>query len=67
VSTTNRRASSSETTRHFDAIIIGAGQAGPSLAGRLNDAGMRVAIIERHLVGGDLREHRVQADEDADR
>lgn len=38
--------------RTFDAIIIGAGQAGPSLAGRLNDAGMTVAIIERHLVGG---------------
>lgn len=38
--------------RAFDAIIIGAGQAGPSLAGRLNDAGMTVAIIERHLVGG---------------
>jgi pyruvate/2-oxoglutarate dehydrogenase complex dihydrolipoamide dehydrogenase (E3) component len=38
--------------RKFDAIIIGAGQAGPSLAGRLNDAGMKVAIIERHLVGG---------------
>lgn len=36
----------------FDAIIIGAGQAGPSLAGRLDAAGMRVAIIERHLVGG---------------
>ncbi|MDR6903779.1 FAD-containing oxidoreductase [Rhizobium miluonense] len=36
----------------FDAIIIGAGQAGPSLAGCLNDAGMKVAIIERHLVGG---------------
>ncbi|MBP0495072.1 FAD-containing oxidoreductase [Roseomonas indoligenes] len=40
------------SARAFDAIIIGAGQAGPSLAGRLNDAGMRVAIIERHLVGG---------------
>lgn len=39
-------------SRSFDAIIIGAGQAGPSLAGRLNDAGMTVAIIERHLVGG---------------
>jgi len=38
--------------RSFDAIIIGAGQAGPSLAGRLNDAGMSVAIIERQLVGG---------------
>ena len=36
----------------FDAIIIGAGQAGPSLAGRLTAAGMAVALIERHLVGG---------------
>ncbi len=40
------------SAREFDAIVIGAGQAGPSLAGRLNDAGMKVAIIERHLVGG---------------
>jgi pyruvate/2-oxoglutarate dehydrogenase complex dihydrolipoamide dehydrogenase (E3) component len=39
-------------TREFDAIIIGAGQAGPSLASRLDAAGLRVAIIERHLVGG---------------
>ncbi len=38
--------------RAFDAIIVGAGQAGPSLAGRLTDAGMKVALIERHLVGG---------------
>jgi pyruvate/2-oxoglutarate dehydrogenase complex dihydrolipoamide dehydrogenase (E3) component len=36
----------------FDAIIIGAGQAGPSLAGRLNGAGMKVAFVERHLFGG---------------
>lgn len=36
----------------FDAIIIGAGQAGPSLAGRLTRAGMTVAIIERKLFGG---------------
>jgi len=36
----------------FDAIIIGAGQAGPSLAGRLTDAGMTVAVVERHLFGG---------------
>jgi pyruvate/2-oxoglutarate dehydrogenase complex dihydrolipoamide dehydrogenase (E3) component len=36
----------------FDAIIVGAGQAGPPLAGRLTDAGMKVALIERHLVGG---------------
>jgi pyruvate/2-oxoglutarate dehydrogenase complex dihydrolipoamide dehydrogenase (E3) component len=36
----------------YDAIIIGAGQAGPSLARRLAGAGSRVAIIERHLFGG---------------
>ncbi len=36
----------------FDAIVIGAGQAGPPLAGRLTAAGMTVAIIERSLVGG---------------
>jgi len=36
----------------FDAIIIGAGQAGPPLAGRLTAAGQTVAVIERKLVGG---------------
>ena len=39
-------------TRTFDAIIVGAGQAGPALANRLTGAGKTVAIIERHLVGG---------------
>ena len=39
-------------SRHFDAIVIGAGQAGPSLAGRLTRAGMAVALVERHLFGG---------------
>ena len=36
----------------FDAIIVGAGQAGPFLAGRLTKAGMKVALVERHLFGG---------------
>ena len=36
----------------YDAIIIGTGQAGPSLAGRLAAAGMRVAIVERGRFGG---------------
>src|SRR5688500_17136365 len=36
----------------FDAIIIGAGQAGPSLAVRLARSGRRTAIIERKLLGG---------------
>jgi pyruvate/2-oxoglutarate dehydrogenase complex dihydrolipoamide dehydrogenase (E3) component len=39
-------------SRKFDAIIIGTGQAGPSLAARLSAAGMTVAIIERHKFGG---------------
>ncbi|HEX7315663.1 MAG TPA: FAD-containing oxidoreductase [Pyrinomonadaceae bacterium] len=38
--------------REFDAIIIGAGQAGPALAGRLTGAGMKVAFVERKLFGG---------------
>jgi pyruvate/2-oxoglutarate dehydrogenase complex dihydrolipoamide dehydrogenase (E3) component len=36
----------------FDALIIGAGQAGPPLAGRLTAAGQRVCLIERKLFGG---------------
>ncbi len=39
-------------TEHFDAIIVGAGQAGPPLAGRLTAAGQRVAMVERKLIGG---------------
>ena len=40
------------TAQKFDAIIVGAGQAGPPLAGRLTAAGQTVAVIERKLVGG---------------
>ena len=36
----------------FDAIILGAGQAGPPLAERLTKAGMTVALVERKLFGG---------------
>jgi pyruvate/2-oxoglutarate dehydrogenase complex dihydrolipoamide dehydrogenase (E3) component len=38
--------------KRFDAIIIGTGQAGPSLAARFAGAGKTVAIIERHKFGG---------------
>ncbi|HEY7543709.1 MAG TPA: FAD-containing oxidoreductase, partial [Blastocatellia bacterium] len=36
----------------YDAIIIGTGQAGPSLAADLSKAGMKVAVIERKRFGG---------------
>ncbi len=39
-------------SERYDAIIIGTGQAGPSLAGRLTKEGHRTAIIERKLFGG---------------
>ncbi|MBB4052585.1 pyruvate/2-oxoglutarate dehydrogenase complex dihydrolipoamide dehydrogenase (E3) component [Devosia subaequoris] len=39
-------------TKTFDAIIIGAGQAGPPLAAKLTAAGQTVALIEREQVGG---------------
>ncbi len=38
--------------KHFDAIIIGTGQAGPPLAARFASAGKTVAIIERGKFGG---------------
>ncbi len=39
-------------TEVFDAIVIGAGQAGPALAARCSKEGLRTAVIERHLFGG---------------
>ncbi|MGI9553969.1 MAG: mercuric reductase, partial [Thermodesulfobacteriota bacterium] len=36
----------------YDAIVIGTGQSGPSLAAALAGSGMNVAIIERGLFGG---------------
>ena len=38
--------------KHFDAIIIGTGQAGPPMAARFAGAGKTVAIIERGKFGG---------------
>jgi pyruvate/2-oxoglutarate dehydrogenase complex dihydrolipoamide dehydrogenase (E3) component len=38
--------------KNFDANVIGSGQSGPFLAVRMAAAGQRVAIIERHLIGG---------------
>jgi len=38
--------------QEFDAIVIGTGQSGPSIATRMTKEGMRVAVIERKLFGG---------------
>jgi pyruvate/2-oxoglutarate dehydrogenase complex dihydrolipoamide dehydrogenase (E3) component len=37
---------------HFDAIVVGAGQAGPPLAARCSREGLRTAIVERDVFGG---------------
>ncbi len=36
----------------YDAIVIGTGQSGPPLAGRLSREKMKVAVLERKLIGG---------------
>src|SRR5260221_9205189 len=36
----------------FDAIVVGAGQAGPALCARLDKEGLKTALIERKLLGG---------------
>ena len=36
----------------FDAIIVGAGQAGPAIAARCSREGLKTAVIERHHFGG---------------
>ncbi len=43
----------SDDNTEFDAIVIGAGPAGEVLAGRIAEAGLSVAIVERHLVAGE--------------
>src|SRR3954470_21304691 len=37
----------------FDVIVIGAGPAGEVISGRLGEAGLSVAVVEKHLIGGE--------------
>src|SRR3954467_668901 len=39
-------------SERFDAIVIGAGQAGPALCARLDKEGLKTALIERNILGG---------------
>src|SRR5215470_1218146 len=40
-------------TERFDGIVIGAGPGGEVAVERLHRGGMRVAVVERELIGGD--------------
>src|SRR5919202_6741542 len=39
--------------RRCDVVVLGAGPAGEVCAGRLGRAGLSVAVVEKHLVGGE--------------
>ena len=40
-------------SEHFDAIVLGAGPGGEVVVDRLHKVGMRIAVIERELIGGE--------------
>jgi predicted dinucleotide-binding enzyme len=50
-----------------DAIIIGTGQSGPSLARRLVAAGQKVAVIRTQVLRRHLRQYRMYADQNSRR
>lgn len=48
---------SSNNAEEFDAVVVGAGQAGPGVAGALASRGERVAVVEMAQVGGTCLNH----------
>ena len=54
-------------TSTYDALIIGAGQAGPPLAGRLTAAGMSVAVDRAQALRRHLRQYGLHPDQNARR